>query len=65
MHSVGICHRDLKPENFLLDSNGEIKLIDFGLAKPFNLEDELNSNIKSMKTIVGTTYYMAPEVLSG
>ena len=32
IHSQGICHRDVKPENMLLDSEGNLKIIDFGLS---------------------------------
>ena len=56
MHSQGIVHRDIKPENIMLAANGELKLIDFGLSK------RQTGNAK-LKTIAGTPYYMAPEVL--
>jgi len=51
-------HRDIKPENIMLSAGGELKLIDFGLSK----RQEGN---KKLKTIAGTPYYMAPEVLDG
>ena len=60
-HSNGIAHRDIKPENILFSKkgvSGEIKLIDFGLATTSNKGNDL-------KTIVGTPYYLAPEVLRG
>ena len=61
-HSKGVIHRDIKPENILLEGLGEdyegIKVIDFGLSKKF----EEN---KKLSTILGTPYYMAPEVLKG
>jgi calcium-dependent protein kinase len=56
-HSLKIAHRDIKPENILLGENGSVKLIDFGLSK------QVKS--KKMNTIVGTPYYIAPEVLKG
>ncbi len=62
LHSLGICHRDLKPENFLLANkreDGEIKLIDFGLSKRYHEKEQ------HMHTVVGTPYYVAPEVLTG
>ena len=57
-HSQNIIHRDIKPENIMLSQNDELKLIDFGLSK----RQEGN---KKLKTIAGTPYYMAPEVLEG
>lgn len=62
LHAHGVCHRDLKPENILfstIEENSPIKLIDFGLSKIFNSEDN------TMKGTVGTTFYMAPEVITG
>lgn len=58
MHSQKVVHRDIKPENIMLSQNDELKLIDFGLSK----RQEGN---KKLKTIAGTPYYMAPEVLEG
>eukprot|EP00192_Tetraselmis_astigmatica_P006752 CAMPEP_0117666762 /NCGR_PEP_ID=MMETSP0804-20121206/10562_1 /TAXON_ID=1074897 /ORGANISM="Tetraselmis astigmatica, Strain CCMP880" /LENGTH=701 /DNA_ID=CAMNT_0005474355 /DNA_START=320 /DNA_END=2425 /DNA_ORIENTATION=- len=57
-HLNGICHRDLKPENFLYVSPGSdrIKAIDFGLSDFFEPDTRFSS-------IVGSPYYVAPEVL--
>jgi calcium-dependent protein kinase len=58
-HSMGVVHRDLKPENFLLSCAGsvsELKAIDFGLSTFFQPG-------KMLSDIVGSAYYVAPEVL--
>jgi calcium-dependent protein kinase len=53
-----IVHRDLKPENILIDANGKIRIIDFGLSKYY-------IQGMTLKEIVGTPSYMAPEVTTG
>ncbi|CAL5000817.1 unnamed protein product [Urochloa decumbens] len=58
-HANGVIHRDLKPENFLFANKSEdspLKVIDFGLSVLFNPGDRFTE-------VVGSAYYMAPEVL--
>lgn len=59
LHSKGIIYRDIKPENIILDNDGHIKLIDFGLAKD-NLTEQSLTN-----TFCGTNEYIPPEVIMG
>lgn len=54
-HSQGIIHRDLKPENLVFDSNGYLRLTDFGIAREWTPENAQENS--------GTPGYMAPEVL--
>lgn len=56
LHSKGIIHRDLKLENILIDKDGYIKIIDFGLAKILQ-ENE------TTRTLCGTPEYLAPEMI--
>jgi cGMP-dependent protein kinase len=56
LNSKGIAHRDLKPENIMINTQGYLQLIDFGTAK----------RIKDFtSTIIGTAYYISPEILTG
>jgi serine/threonine protein kinase len=56
-----IVHRDLKPANMLLDENGRIKLLDFGISRITDLADGLTRPGESM----GTPFYMSPEQIRG
>jgi len=64
MHEKGIVHRDLKPSNVMSTLSGQIKLTDFGLAKPNELVGGLQVT-RSITSLMGTPLYMAPEQLSG
>jgi CheY-like chemotaxis protein/tRNA A-37 threonylcarbamoyl transferase component Bud32 len=60
-HSAGVIHRDVKPENALIDSEGVLKVMDFGIARLA----EATSTRTQTGMIVGTPAYMAPEQLVG
>ncbi|MGA8706939.1 MAG: protein kinase [Steroidobacteraceae bacterium] len=57
LHAAGILHRDLKPGNVMLRMDGQIALIDFGLAK----HEALDYDITDTGMIFGTPHYMSPE----
>ena len=61
MHSACILHRDLKPRNLLVNSNCDLKICDFRLARPFINEMKVTSS--QMTDYVATRWYRAPEVL--
>ena len=61
-HAHGIVHRDIKPANILVDDDGAVHLVDFGIVAPLDAPpDELTA----ASTMVGTLRYAAPERLAG
>lgn len=57
LHEKGIVHRDIKSDNVMVANDGRIKITDFGYGAQLNKEQD------KRKSVVGTTYWMAPEVI--
>jgi hypothetical protein len=69
-HAKGLIHRDLKPDNVFLVSDGQVKILDFGLAKAADPSDSSGATatraaMTDPGTVLGTVGYMAPEQVRG
>lgn len=69
-HSKNVIHRDIKPENIKLLGDGRVKIIDFGIAKPYvptTLPEEKSTSavLTRLGMRIGTPWYMSPEQVKG
>lgn len=61
-HENGIVHRDIKPGNIMITDHGDVKVMDFGIARAL---DDVSATMTATWNVVGTAQYLSPEQASG
>ncbi len=63
VHDIGVLHRDIKPENIIIELNGNVKLMDFGISR--SLSDYKHAHESDQGMFLGTPRYASPEQMLG
>src|SRR4029453_5420863 len=61
-HRIGIVHRDIKPANVMLTPTGDVKVMDFGIARAMS---DSSSTMTQTQAVIGTAQYLSPEQARG
>ena len=61
-HRAGIIHRDIKPGNVMLTPSGDVKVMDFGIARAIA---DTNATMTQTQAVIGTAQYLSPEQAQG
>jgi beta-lactam-binding protein with PASTA domain/predicted Ser/Thr protein kinase len=61
-HRMGIVHRDIKPANVMLTTNGDVKVMDFGIARALA---DVSATMTQTQAVIGTAQYLSPEQARG
>jgi serine/threonine protein kinase len=64
-HEQSVIHRDLKPQNVMVTPKGQVKVLDFGLAKLLEVQETDETLSMETRGLVGTPFYMSPEQVHG
>jgi serine/threonine-protein kinase len=64
-HELGVIHRDIKPANIVVEPNGLVKVMDFGIARLAEGSAEEKKGLTAVGSVIGTPQYMSPEQLMG